>query len=289
MGIYRYQGQRNGKLKDRNLQEKTVDWSLPSPPLEQKPDRGVKRWWRQGRRVGAAMKNLSVIVTGGVVIISVVALAGAWRSGSRVFDQIYEAFTAPQPEPQIDMQPMLVQQLRGISELTTAVFAMQTVVPASRDRTLGGYVIGRTTLLYIAYGEVRAGVNLGSIQPDDIQVNGDTVSIRLPAPQILDSKIDVNRSKVYDYDRGFLGLGPDAAPELQDLAAQTTLQEIVQSACEQGVLETASTQAKETVSQLLKTAGYATSIIEVQPPAPETCVAPAAADTEVVLPEEIPQ
>jgi hypothetical protein len=187
------------------------------------------------------------------------------------------------------MKPMLVQQLRGISELTTAVFAMQTVVPASRDRTLGGYVIGRTTLLYIAYGEVRAGVDLSSIQPSDIQVNGDTVSVRLPPPQILDSKIDVNRSKVYDYDRGFLGLGPDAAPELQDLAAQTTLQHIVESACDQGVLETASTQARETVGQLLKTAGYVTSIIEVQPPAPETCAGSVPTDLELSLPEDISQ
>jgi hypothetical protein len=293
MGIYRYQGQRNGKLKDRNPQDTTADWqeSSPSPMFDRAPKSGwkIQRWGHQGQRVGAAMKNLSIIVTGGVVVVSVVALAGAWRSGSRVFDRIYEAFTAPQPEPQVEMKPMLVQQLRGISELTTAVFAMQTVVPASRDRTLGGYVIGRTTLLYIAYGEVRAGVDLSSIQPSDIQVNGDTVSVRLPPPQILDSKIDVNRSKVYDYDRGFLGLGPDAAPELQDLAAQTTLQHIVESACDQGVLETASTQARETVGQLLKTAGYVTSIIEVQPPAPETCAGSVPTDLELSLPEDISQ
>lgn len=292
MGIYRYQGQRNGKLKERNPQEKSLDWSIQVPfPQDQEPRRGFRRLWRQGRQAGGVVKNLSVIVTGGVVVVSLVALMGAWRSGSRIFDQIYEAFTAPQPEPELDMQPMLVQQLRGISELTTAVFAMQTVVPASRERTLGGYVIGRTTLLYIAYGEVRAGIDLSSIQPENIQVNGDTVTIRLPPPQILDSKVDVNRSKVYDYDRGFLGLGPDAAPELQDLAAQTTLQQIVAAACEQGVLQTANTQAQETLSQLLITAGYATSTIEVQPPAPETCPTTpvTTTDTQTPLPGEIPQ
>ncbi|WP_416670372.1 DUF4230 domain-containing protein [Egbenema bharatensis] len=285
MGIYRYQGQRNGKLKERAPQEKTARWTAAALSDQQShppSDRGIKCWWKRGRQMGAAVKNLSVIVTGGVLLVSAVTLFGAWQSGGRIIDQIYEAFTAPQPEPEIDMQPLLMQQLRGISELTTAVFAMQTVVPASRDRTLGGYVIGRTTLLYIAYGEVRAGIDLSAIQAEDIQVNGDSVTIQLPPPQILDSKVDVNRSKVYDYDRGFLGLGPDAAPELQDLAAQTTLQQIVEAACTQGVLQTASTQAQETISQLLVTAGYANSTVQVRQPAPGTCPTGATGATGVI-------
>jgi hypothetical protein len=294
MGIYRYQGQRNGKLKERDSQEKTTRWtvsSLSDQQSNQPSDGGIKRWWRRGRHMGAAVKNLSVIITGGVLVVSAVTLFGAWQSGARIIDQIYEAFTAPQPEPEIDMQPILMQQLRGISELTTAVFAMQTVVPASRDRTVGGYVIGRTTLLYIAYGEVRAGIDLSSIQAEDIQINGDSISIQLPPPQILDSKVDVNRSKVYDYDRGFLGLGPDAAPELQDLATQTTLQQIVEAACAQGVLQTASTQAQETIRQLLLTAGYANSTVQVQQPAHGTCSTAAIAESQgtegtFALPEE---
>lgn len=280
MGIYRYQGQKGSKLRDRSPQSQTSqdwqtqdwqtqDWQATDPPRK----RGIQNWLKHGRSVGATVKNLSVIVTGGVVIVSVVALAGAWRSGTRFFDQIYAAITAPQPEPKVDMEPILVQQLRSVSELTTAVFAMQTVVPTSRDRTLGGYVIGRTTLLYLAYGEVRAGVDLSDLGPEDVQVNGDSISVRLPPPQILDSKVDVNRSKVYDYDRGFMGLGPDAAPELQDLAEQTTLDQIVAAACDQGVLQAANDRAKSTVSQLLATAGYAAPTIETQAPLPNTCPA----------------
>jgi len=350
MGIYRYQSQQNGKLRDCSTQTKPIpdsfqdhqtieqdpqsqdrpqdrrstedfledslrDWSIHSPQStqerhyskdydyspdyrqgRQRQDRQgrMQRWLKRGRWVGFAMKNLSVIVTGGVVLVSAVALVGVWRSGSNLVDDFVARFSQPQPEPKIDMQPVLVQQLRNASELTTAVFAMQTVVPASRERTLGGYTIGKTTLLYIAYGEVRAGVDLSALRPEDVQINGtdNTISIRLPPPQILDTKIDVTRSKIYDYDRGFLGLGPDVAPELQEFAEQETLAQIVATACTQGVLQSANERAKLTIGQLLSTAGYNTSMVETQSPLPETCStvsqAPESGSVEEMSPEGMP-
>lgn len=330
MGIYRYQSQQNGKLRDCSTQTKPIpdafhdhqtieqdrhsvensfeDWSIQPPKSipdrysskenmqeERMQDRqsNMQRWLKRGRWIGFAMKNLSVIVTGGVVLVSTVALIGVWRSGSNLVDDFVARFSQPQPEPQIDMQPVLVQQLRNASELTTAVFAMQTVVPASRERTLGGYTIGKTTLLYIAYGEVRAGVDLSALRPEDVQIDGNTntLSIRLPPPQILDTKIDVTRSKIYDYDRGFLGLGPDVAPELQEFAEQETLDQIVATACTQGVLQSANERAKLTIGQLLTTAGYATSMVETQSPLPETCstVSQSTGDgsVEEVSPEDV--
>jgi hypothetical protein len=73
---------------------------------------------------------------------------------------------------------------------------MEAVVPTSQDRKLGEYVIGTTRLLYIAYGEVKAGVDLSELKADNVQIVNDTILLRLPPPRILDSKIDVNRSKV---------------------------------------------------------------------------------------------
>jgi hypothetical protein len=295
MGTYRYHGHQDGKLRDYKTQEPPIKpiQELPDDPssthspnhewhtyeliqdwqVQEKPPnrRKHRNWLKVGQQVGSTMKNLSVLVTGGLVVVSTVALVSVWRSSSQFMDGFFARFNQPQPEPTIDMQPVLVQQLRNASELTTAVFAMQTVVPASRDRTFGGYVIGRTTLLYIAYGEVRAGVDLGSLRPEDVQVNGSSISVRLPPPRILDSKVDVTRSKIYDYDRGFLGLGPDAAPQLQEFAQQETLAQIVETACTQGVLQTANDRAKLTVSQLLMTAGYAVSTVEIQEPPTDAC------------------
>ncbi len=221
--------------------------------------------------LGGIFKTLSVMTTGGAIAIGFLILAGMWQTGNQFFGKLSGLFGAPQPAAKVDVRSMVVQQIRNASELTTAIFTMETVVPASRDRTVGGYVIGKTTLLYIAYGEVRAGVDLSDLKPENVQINGDTTILRLPPPRILDSKIDVNRSKVYDYDRGFLGLGPDAAPELQDLAQRQTLDKIVASACADGILQSASDRAKMTVSQLLMTAGYQKLVVENQPPLLDSC------------------
>jgi hypothetical protein len=213
-----------------------------------------------------------------LVLLSLATLFGSlalglfstWRTGSNLLTRL----TAPQPEAQVDVRSVVVQQVRGVSELTTAVFAMESVVPTRRDRTLAGYTVGSTTLLYIAYGEVRAGVDLSQIQPSNIQVVGDEITVTLPPPQILDSKIDVTRSSVYDYDRGFLGLGPDVAPELQQLAQTETLHKIVEAACQDNLLGEASLRAELAVTQLLTTAGYRSVTVESQPPAADACRAP---------------
>jgi hypothetical protein len=238
----------------------------------------------RGGAAGNFLHSLSLLLSGGVMAAGLAVGVGLWQGGDRFLAQLREFFTVQQPAPQLDVQSIVVQQVRTMSELTTAVFAMQAVVPTRRDRTFGGYTIGQTTLLYIAYGEVRAGVDLSQISPTDVQVTGQTVSLRLPPPRILDSKIDVNRSQVYDYDRGFLGLGPDVAPELQQLAQRQTLQEIITAACNQGILQTASDRAQVAITQLLSTAGYQVTV-EPQPPAPDACpVAAAPAGNPISLP-----
>ncbi len=198
-------------------------------------------------------QQLLLVVMGGTLGALLIGLI-IWRSG-RFFEAL-NLLLQPTSSPQVDVRPLVIHQIHSASQLTTAVLAMETVVPTHQDRTVAGYVIGTTTLLYIAYGEVRAGVDLSGLKPTDVEVQGNTIQIRLPPPRILDSKIDVNRSKVYDYSRGFLALGPDVAPQLQTLAEQETLKRIVANACSQGLLKSANDRAELVVSQLLNVSGY---------------------------------
>lgn len=218
------------------------------------------------------LRNLMLMTTGGVVLIALIFSVGVLRSGVRFFEGINAIFNAPPPKPEVDVRSLVVRQIRGASELTTAVFTMEAVVPTRQDRNLAGYKVGTTTLLYIAYGQVRAGVDLEELGADDVQVVNDTIQLQLPPPRLLDSKIDVNRSTVYDYDRGFLGLGPDVAPQLQTLAQQETLKKIVSAACKEGVLEQANDRAQLAVTQLLNTAGYKDVEVKTRSPLPGTCM-----------------
>lgn len=232
------------------------------------------------------VKGLLSIASNGLAVIALLLLLGAAQTGGQFWQGLKVMFSPPPPETKIDIRSLVLQQIRGASELTTAIFGMESVVPVSRDRTVAGYVIGKTTLLYIAYGEVRAGVDLSELKAQDIQIQGDRVYIQLPPPKILDSKIDVTRSQVYDYDRGFLGLGPDVAPELQTLAQREILQKIVAASCQQDVLAEASAKAELAVTQLLNTAGFEQIEINASNASDPRC-AGASSNTQRELPRAI--
>jgi hypothetical protein len=180
-------------------------------------------------------------------------------------------FQASPPPAKVNVQSIVLQQVREVSDLTTAVFTMQAVVPTSQDAAVGNLVIGTTKLLYVAHGEVKAGVDLSQLSPANVQVAGEQIRIQLPPPQLLDHKIDVNRSRVYDYNRGWLGLGPDVAPTLQAQAQQEALTTIVAAACTDGILQRANERAKFVVTQLLKTSGYPSVIVESMPLSANSC------------------
>ncbi|MFB8792344.1 MAG: DUF4230 domain-containing protein [Potamolinea sp.] len=218
------------------------------------------------------LRNLMLMSTGGFALITLLFGVGVFLSGARFFEGLGAMFNVPQPKPQVDVRSLVVSQVRGASELTTAIFTMEAVVPTRQDRTLGGYTLGSTTLLYLAYGEVRAGVDLKSLTPANVQIVNEKIQLQLPPPRILDSKIDVTRSSVYHYDRGFLGLGPDSAPQLQTLAQQETLKKIVTTACNKGVLQQANDRAQLVVEKLLNTAGYKQVEVKVQSPPPGSCM-----------------
>lgn len=235
---------------------------------------------RERYGTGDIVRSVGWMLTGGAAVAAVLVGTGVWHMGDRVFSTMQALFHPVQPTPQVNVQSVVVQQVQGVSELTTAVFTMQAVVPTSQNATFNGLVIGTTKLLYIAYGEVRAGVDLHSLTSANVQVAGDTIQIQLPPPQLLDRKIDVRRSNVYDYNRGTFGLGPDVAPQLQALAQQEALQKIVEAACTDGVLEKANDRAKLVVTQLLTTAGYQNVTVATQPPQTNTCAVSQSGDAQ---------
>ncbi len=225
---------------------------------------------------GFFLKLLGVVTSGGTFLLGLLILLTIGKSGDWLWKQVSSWTTQPQPAPQVDVRSVVVKQVQDSSELTTALFTMEAVVPTQQDSTMGGVVIGSTKLLYIAHGEVRAGIDLSKIALTDVQAQGDALTVRLPMPKLLDSKIDVSRSSVYDYSRGALGLGPDVAPQLQSLAQQKALLKITDAACEKGILTQANDRAKLVLGQLLKSPAYKSITVTIQAPDVATCKASAA-------------
>lgn len=201
-------------------------------------------------------QKLLFLTAGGINLLILLLVFSIWRTGDRALDFVSSLFKISPIEPKVDTSTLIVEKIRNIQELSTAVQTIETIVPASAERKLGDFSLATTQLLYIARGEVRAGVDLSELTNSNIIVKPNSIEINLPPAKILDSKIDVNYSRVYDYNRGFLNLGPDIAPQLQTLAQKKTLVEIVNTACQEDILEQANTQAKEAIAQLLNSTGH---------------------------------
>ena len=207
---------------------------------------------------------------GGINIAILLILLSIWRTGDRALNFIGNIFKFQPVQPRIESSSTVVQKIRNIQELTTTVQTMETIMPTSAERKLGEISLATTRLLYIARGEIRAGVDLSQLTDSNIKISNNSIEIDLPPAKILNSKIDVNNSRVYDYDRGFLNLGPDVAPQLQTLAQRKTLTEIVNTACDEGILTTANERAKTSITQLLSSTN-SDQKVKVNTTLPDSC------------------
>ena len=61
--------------------------------------------------------------------------------------------------------------------------------------------MGEERLLYVAHGEAIIGFDLKKLKEDDITVDGERVVLRLPPVKVLHAFLDVEESRVYDYQK----------------------------------------------------------------------------------------
>ncbi|TAD75298.1 MAG: DUF4230 domain-containing protein [Oscillatoriales cyanobacterium] len=158
---------------------------------------------------------------------------------------IHELSAANASTSLADPGSLIVRQIRDVSELTTATFEMDAVVPVS-DKG----VIAESKLLYIAHGNVRVGIDLSQLQSNDVQVDGEKITVTLPPLKILGSTLDLEHSSVYSYSRGFLGSGPDVV-NLQTQAQREALRKVEEASCRNWLMKTAGERVQKTVEHLL--------------------------------------
>ena len=109
-------------------------------------------------------------------------------------------------------QPVLLKSLERLSEYRAASANLQVVVDVEQDaKLLPGFIKGERTLL-VAAGNVDAGVDFGGLGARDVTVNEDrtAATITLPAATLSDPRLDLERTRVFDTDRGLLDRVGDA-------------------------------------------------------------------------------
>ncbi len=97
-------------------------------------------------------------------------------------------------------------------------------------------------------------MDLAALGEDDVEVDGEKMTIRLPEPEILSSSLDEEKTAVYDRDQEILRLRPD--DELVGEARREAEAEITTTAEENGILDYASSNAEDSIRAFVTTLGF---------------------------------
>ena len=208
---------------------------------------------RWGRRVGFFL-TLAAGVAVGLLLVS--GLSRATHAG--LWDRV-AAYWTGRPV-RIDVtSPTVVEEIRKLSRLETVVYTLDKIVEGSRESPFLPDFLAGDKLLLVAHGEVIAGIDLGQLKPGDVQVKGDVVHLRLPMAQVLSTRIDNARTRVYSRTTGLM---VSTDPNLESEVRQTAEQQIAQAALDDGILDKARQNGRASVTTLLYGLGFHT--VDVQ-------------------------
>lgn len=195
--------------------------------------------------------SLLALVVGavlGLVLLSVFAHVA--RAG--LVDRVAKVLTGRSTH--VDVSSVsVVDQIRQLSRLETVDYSIDKIVEGDRQNPyLPDFLVG-DKLLMITHGEVIAGLDLTQLGNGDISIKGDAVQVKLPAPQILVTRIDSSRTRVYSRSTGLL-VPPD--PNLESQVRVAAEREITKAAIDDKILDKARQNGRNSIIALLYGLGF---------------------------------
>jgi hypothetical protein len=156
--------------------------------------------------------------------------------------------------PRIDTsRPTVLRQIQQLQRLETVVFSMDKIVSGGwESRYLPKFLAGEQLLLVVD-GEVTAGVDLGRIAAANIIVNGQTIRIKIPDPELFATRVDNERTRVYSRDTG---LFTRVDPNLESDVRREAERQVRQAALDNGILRVAAANARTTLTSFLRGLGF---------------------------------
>lgn len=157
--------------------------------------------------------------------------------------------------PQTTSSSVVVEGVQGLDQLATVRVTESVIVTreSGSDNAFDRLFSGEKVLL-VAAGDVEAGVDLSEIGEDDVRVRDDTVTIRLPEPEVLSANLNEENTRVYDRDYSILNLRPD--DDLAEEARATAEERIEAAARENGIIDDAETNAEVSIRAFVKALGF---------------------------------
>jgi hypothetical protein len=162
---------------------------------------------------------------------------------------------APGPTPKPTPAPVVtITDIRAAAELTTVEYKGVAEIQDERvPDDFRQYLGIKEEILLLAYGDVRAGFDLSRLSEEDLWTDGSRVQLHLPAPQILSTSIDHQRSHVV-YHKQSLLMSQDI--NWQGQIFQTAQDALRQEAIQAGVLEDAAKYGRLYFENFLRSLGF---------------------------------
>ncbi len=160
--------------------------------------------------------------------------------------------------------PVVLNQVQRLQRLETCRYNGQVVLKGETRNPLPLWLAG-DRMVMVAHGEAVAGVDLARLRPEDVQVQGETVTLRVPAAEVFHVRLDNDRSEVFSRQTGVF-TGPDRRLETRVRRdAETRLRE---AAVSSGLLNTAGQNARDVLRQQLELLGFKHVRFDGDNPAP---------------------
>lgn len=194
-------------------------------------------------RPARAISGVFGFLLGLMVTAMVGALLWLW-SGSRA------------DGPHIDTSRLtVVRQVQQLARLESVVFGMDKIVAGGEEnKYLPQFLVG-DRLLLMAYGEAIAGVDLGKLEESAVELDGETLRLTLPEPELFVVRVDNERTRVYSRQTG---LFTRVDPHLESEARREAERQLRQAAIDNGILTLARDHARATLRAFVGALGFTT-------------------------------
>src|SRR5271156_1034894 len=157
------------------------------------------------------------------------------NSGRALLTHAWSAFTGRTLSIDIT-QPTVVDRIQKLQRLETVVYNMDKLVTGAKENRIFPDFLAGDRLLMLVHGEVVAGIDFSNLNPGDVRVDGRTIRLHLPAPEVFRTRLDSEKTRVYSRQTGLL---VPSDPNLETQVRQEAERELLAAALADGVLQTA--------------------------------------------------
>lgn len=196
-----------------------------------------------------------------LVLLGIAALAALLVFGAQAAG-LWPEWRNPFAKEQTDRsQPPLLKSIRDLSRYVAAEGDFQVVVDLQNDRrNVPDFLLNERTL-FVGAGRIEAYVDFSKIADGAVVESADkkSVEIKLPAPQLGETNLDLEKSYVFAQERGLFNRINDLVagdPNRQQQVYRLAEDRITAAARDSGLTARAEENTRKMLEGLLRSLGY---------------------------------